>query len=369
MDLRSGHPDNRFAELDIWCTEALQTVLGRDQHSGLKSVSGDASFRRYFRTEVANDASYIVVDAPPASENCKAFVAIANSWRQQGVRTPAVHSVDLERGYMLLEDFGDTLLYSGLQQPALGDHNIAVQAVEQGEIRAHVQNLYTTAIDALLALQSTQVPEEYPLPAYDAERLNMEMGLFPEWCLRQLLGMELAEDEQNLLQNLFQRFTQSALEQPIVPIHRDYHSRNIMMLPDGLGLIDFQDALMGPVTYDPVSLLRDCYIDWPQARVYEWLNHFAARSPHLQSVPKEQLYQWFDWMGAQRHIKVLGIFVRLWLRDGKTGYLKDLPRVYAYVRWVCNRYSELDDMRCWLDSEVLPRLQQQNWWQDYQLKD
>ena len=181
--------------------------------------------------------------------------------------------------------------------------------------------------------------------------------------------LSLSEDEQNLLAELFQLLTASAQAQPYVPVHRDYHSRNIMMLPDGLGLIDFQDAVLGPVTYDLVSLLRDCYIDWPQAKVYRWLDSFAGKSEHLQGVDKEQLYQWFDWMGAQRHIKVLGIFVRLWLRDGKAGYLKDIPRVFAYLNWVCGRYSSLDSAGLWLREQILPRLQKQDWWQDYRLKE
>ena len=346
--------DTRYSELDNWCSEQLAASLGRSQHSALQSVSGDASFRRYFRTQTANNSSFIAVDAPPESEDCNRFASIARSWRAQGLRTPAVHSVDAGRGYMLLEDFGDKLLYTSLEE----------YRVEE----SRVDKLYLSAMESLLALQSTTVPEDYQLPEYDSDRLQMEMQLFPQWCLKGLLKMELADEEQNLLNALFGKITASALEQPKVPVHRDYHSRNIMMLPDGLGLIDFQDAVLGPVTYDPVSLLRDCYIDWPQARVYQWLDTFAAKSPHLQGVEKEQLYQWFDWMGAQRHIKVLGIFIRLWQRDGKTGYLKDIPRVFAYLSWVCERYMALADASLWLKEEVAPRLSKQFWWHDYRLK-
>ena len=345
--------DTRYCELDNWCAEQLSHTLGRSKSTTLKSVSGDASFRRYFRAQTANNTSFIAVDAPPEHEDCKSFVSIARSWRAQGVRTPAVHSVDVGRGYMLLEDFGDQLLYSSLDQ----------YRVEEN----HVDELYVSAMESLLALQNTQVPDDYPLPAYGGERLQTEMNLFPEWCLKELLQMELGEDEQALLNNLFQKITASALEQPTVPVHRDYHSRNIMMLSDGLGLIDFQDAVLGPVTYDPVSLLRDCYIDWPQTKVYQWLDRFAEKSLHLQGVEQENLYQWFDWMGAQRHIKVLGIFIRLWKRDGKTGYLNDIPRVFAYLQWVCDRYSELDNAAQWLKEEVAPRLEKQPWWQDYRL--
>ena len=346
--------DLRYTELDNWCSEQLASTLGRSQHSVLKSVSGDASFRRYFRTQTENNNTFIAVDAPPESEDCNRFASIARSWRDQGLRTPAVHSVDAGRGYMLLEDFGDKLLYSSLD----------AYRVEEGR----VDKLYVSAMESLLALQSTTVPEDYQLPEYDSDRLQMEMQLFLQWCLNGLLKMELADDEQNLLNDLFGKITGSALAQPTVPVHRDYHSRNIMMLPDGMGLIDFQDAVLGPVTYDPVSLLRDCYIDWPQARVYQWLDKFAEKSPHLQDVDKGQLYQWFDWMGAQRHIKVLGIFIRLWQRDGKTGYLKDIPRVFAYLSWVCGRYSALADASFWLKEEVATRLSKQPWWQDYRLK-
>lgn len=346
--------DIRYSELDSWCSEQLVSVFGRSQHSALQSVSGDASFRRYFRTQTANSSSFIAVDAPPESEDCSRFTSIARSWRAQGVRTPAVHSVDAGRGYMLLEDFGDKLLYTSLEE-----YRVAGNPVDK---------LYLSAMESLLVLQSTTVPEDYQLPEYDSDRLQMEMQLFPQWCLEGLLKMELANDEQNLLNDLFNKITASALEQPKVPVHRDYHSRNIMMLPDGLGLIDFQDAVQGPVTYDPVSLLRDCYIDWPQVRVYQWLDKFAVKSPRLKGIEKEQLHQWFDWMGAQRHIKVLGIFIRLWQRDGKAGYLKDIPRVFAYLCWVCERYMALADASLWLKEEVAPRLGKQSWWHDYRLK-
>ncbi len=373
MDIKPEVSDHRYEGLEDWCT-GLPELSSHLQPGGLTTVSGDASFRRYFRAQISNEASFILVDAPPEHEDCQPFVAIAQSWRQQGVRTPAVHSVDMGRGYMMLEDFGDRQLYADLEQYSV---EIQPETNSQGPVREsfekkRVEKLYDSALDALIAIQNTSVPEDYPLPEYDGERLQNEMQLFPQWCLEQFLDMKLSVDELALLNNLFNKITESALEQPIVPVHRDYHSRNIMMLPDGLGLIDFQDAVLGPVTYDPVSLLRDCYIDWPQSQVYQWLDRFAARSVHLQGVEQEQLYRWFDWMGAQRHIKVLGIFVRLWQRDGKTGYLKDIPRVYAYLAWVCERYAdshkELGDAANWLREDVHPRLKKQDWWHDYRLK-
>ncbi len=349
MDLKPELKDPRLEDLNDWCAERLNAVVGCPLKAGLEAVSGDASFRRYFRAHTSNKSSFIVVDAPPEHEDCESFVAIAKSWKGQGVRTPEIHSVDLSRGYMLLEDFGDSLLYSGLNGKS-------------------VQGLYNSAFEALHKLQGTSLPTGYKLPLFDEQRLRREMQLFPDWCLDRLLKKRMAVDEKQLLADLFDRLVASALEQPQVPVHLDYHSRNIMMLPDGLGLIDFQDAVLGPVTYDPVSLLRDCYIDWSQKQVYQWLDQFAEDSPHLKDIDHEQLYRWFDWMGMQRHIKVLGIFVRLWLRDGKEGYLKDIPRVYAYLCWVCERYEEMKDISQWLSEELTPLLHKQKWWQDYQLK-
>ena len=343
MDLKPEISDPRREALNDWCAEKLNSVAGCPMKTGLEAVSGDASFRRYFRAHTQNEKSYIVVDAPPEHENCQSFVEIARSWRGQGIHTPEIHSVDLNRGYMLLEDFGDSLLYSGLN-------------------RSSVHNLYSSAFEALHTLQNTSIPAGYSLPLFDEARLRREMQLFPDWMLEKLLQMNLSADEKQIVENLFALLVQSAREQPQVPVHLDYHSRNIMMLPDGLGLIDFQDAVLGPVTYDPVSLLRDCYIDWSQKEVYQWLDQFARRSSHLENVEREQLYRWFDLMGAQRHIKVLGIFVRLWLRDGKEGFLQDIPRVYAYLCWVCKRYPELKECSCWLQEELTPRLQQQGWW-------
>ena len=183
MELNPGFSDHRYSELDDWCAERLSAELGSPKQTGLKTVSGDASFRRYFRAHTQNDASFIVVDAPPEYENCKPFVAIAKSWREQGVRTPAVHSVDVGRGYMLLEDFGDKLLYSGLEQ-----FRISEQAIAQGTVRESVERLYCSAMEALLALQKTKVPADYPLPEYDSQRFLDEMQLFPDWCLEKLLN-------------------------------------------------------------------------------------------------------------------------------------------------------------------------------------
>lgn len=348
--------DHRLLELSRWCTDELNRMIGHSLQKNLEAVSGDASHRRYFRVysnepdQISVAKTWIAVDAPPGHEDCRPFVAIANSWRRQGLRTPEVLSVDYERGYMLLEDFGNLLL-----QYSLNDQT--------------VNHFYSQALADLHLLQQTGIPDEYPLPTCDSAMLRREMDLFPEWCLKRLLGMTPGKPEQRLLETLSGHLVTSALEQPRVPVHRDYHSRNLMVLPDGLGMIDFQDAILGPATYDLVSLLRDCYIDWPQAQVYRWLEDFRTCSAVLSGHDATTVRRWFDWIGAQRHIKVLGIFARLWLRNDKPDYLQDMPRVLACLLWVCDHYPVLAEPADWLRREVQPRLAQQTWWQDYRLTD
>ncbi len=348
--------DNRLLELSRWCADELNQVAGHPIHKNLEAVSGDASYRRYFRAhsdepaQIPDAKTWIAVDAPPEHEDCRPFVAIANSWQRQGLRTPGVLSVDYGRGYMLLEDFGNEVLQFSLDDKT-------------------VSHFYDKALADLRLLQQTRIPDEYPLPAYDSAMLRREMELFPEWCLKQLLGMTIGPAEQALLDALSEQLISSALEQPQVPVHRDYHSRNLMVLPEGLGIIDFQGAVLGPATYDLASLLRDCYIDWPQTQVYQWLEDFRGCSEVLSVHDAATVRRWFDWIGAQRHIKVLGIFARLWLRDGKPDYLQDVPRVFAYLLWVCDHYPALAGQADWLRNEVQPRLAQQTWWQDYRLTD
>ncbi|MCK5893152.1 MAG: phosphotransferase [Endozoicomonadaceae bacterium] len=352
----SSQTDDRLLELSRWSADQLTQIVGHPIRRDLEAIPSDAGCRRYFRAYsddvalVTDDKSWIVVDASPEYEDCRSFVTIANSWRCQGLRTPAVFAVDYDRGYMLLEDFGNEIMQYSLDEKT-------------------VSPLYEEALKNLLILQKVRINEVCPLPEFDAIMLNKEMELFPQWCLKELLGMTIGQDTRALLDDLFHQLTASAQAQPQIPVHRDYHSRNLMVLPEGLGIIDFQGAVMGPATYDLVSLLRDCYIDWSQSQVYRWMESFRMRSDVLAVHDQATVTRWFDWIGVQRHVKVLGIFARLSLRDGKSDYLKELPRVFAYLLWVCDRYPELARQADWLRSDIQSRFAKLAWWYDYQLND
>ena len=314
----------------------------------LSVVAGDASNRRYFRTLIGG-SSYILVDAPPATEKNQAFLAVRELLAGAGVRVPALHAAELERGYMALEDLGDRLLLASLQAGAGDDP-------------------YRGAMELLLqiaAIDTTAVA----LPAYDETLLREELGRFPVWFVDALLGQSLADDEQELLAATFDKLVASALEQPRVLVHRDFHSRNLMPQDDGsLGVIDFQDAVLGPVTYDLVSLLRDCYIQWPPTRVQQWLGAYRGllQARGLPGAGDPQRFQrWFDLMGLQRHIKVLGTFARLYLRDGKPAYLDDLPLVIRYVQEISGKYAGEDpvfaEFQRWFDGRLSPEVARQAW--------
>jgi len=323
----------RLKQLSQWVQQqAVEQEI--ELHETLQPVSGDASFRRYFRAS-GEGHSWIAVDAPPEHEDCSPFIAVAQGWLAQGVRVPRVIASDLEHGFMLLEDFGDQLLL-----PALDDTS--------------VERHYSQAFELLRQIQRTGNPQ---LPPYEPVMLANEMALFPEWFLTRFLGLELSDDEYRLQGLVARLLIESALSQPQVSVHRDYHSRNLMLLDDGqLGTIDFQDAVQGPVTYDLVSLLRDCYVDWPDEQVRFWVEAFRQRlrQDGLNVVEQGLFQQQFDLMGMQRHIKVLGIFSRLWLRDGKEGYLDDLPRTLSYLYRASARYEELDTFTRWLEKRVIP---------------
>ncbi len=305
-------------------------------------ISGDASFRRYFRLQDGR-RSVVAVDAPPERENARHFVALANALRERGLPTPTIFASDFAEGFLLIEDFGDTLLLAQLQQ-------------------ATVDTLYGRAM-ALLADWQQIGTLPVPLSGYEPARLQTEMELMPTWLMAEHLRRPLSADEQQRYRGVMQRLLASAAEQPVVLCHRDFHSRNLMLRP-GIstpGLIDFQDAVWGPVTYDLVSLLRDCYIEWPAARVQEWALQFRDRHAAAggAAVDDATWLRWFDWMGLQRHLKVLGIFARLCYRDGKRGYLKDLPLTLRYCITVAERYAELRPFADWLQQTVANRLDAQ----------
>ncbi|WP_308363897.1 MULTISPECIES: phosphotransferase [unclassified Microbulbifer] len=335
--------DRRREELCLWAGRALRS----GESVALQTLAGDAGFRRYFRTLDA--PSLIAVDSPPERTNPGRFVAVADYLRRHGIHTPMVVAADVERGYMLLEDLGDRQLLGLLNEDS-------------------VEGLYAEVLSELLCLQ--QIPPEDDLfPPYNRELLLAEMRILPEWLAGRLLGHSLSEEENRLLEDTFSLLLDSATEQPQVLVHRDYHSRNLMVR-DGErpGVVDFQDAVWGPVTYDLASLLRDCYVRWPRERVEHWALCYADTAESagiLESVPPQTFLRWFDWMGLQRHIKVLGLFPRLYLRDGKRGYLPDLPLVIRYTLEVAGRYPELKPFADWFRSELLPLAERQDWYRDY----
>jgi len=309
-----------------------------DAGFALKSASDDASFRRYFRG-VVGDQGFIFVDAPPDQEDSRPFVQVADMLRSAGLNAPMIHASDLERGFMMLTDFGDRLYFD-----ALGSGDDAVDA------------LYGDALDSIVRMQAIGSPGT--LPPYDESLLREEMSLFTDWLLPRQLGLEVRTDERRAIEEVFRLMVTSALAQPAAFVHRDYHCRNLMIVEQGNpGIIDFQDAVVGPVTYDLVSLLKDCYHRFPPARVSRWVEAFRLRlvDDRLTGITSsDEFVRWFDLMGMQRHIKVAGIFSRLNLRDGKPRYLADIPLVVDYIVEVCDRYEELNGFGAWLRSRVLP---------------
>jgi len=305
----------------------------------LEVVAGDASFRRYYRTPSVDAKAYIVMDAPPEHEDCRPFVKITEQWSQQGVRVPKLYAKDLENGFLLLEDFGDTQLFEQVHQ-----HTIDQQTT-----------VYQTALDELQKIQSLQ-QQEAALPSYDHALLERELKLFTDWLIGKALSIELSKEAQTLIDQSFNMLIDNALSQVQVPVHRDYHSRNLMCTDDSIGVIDFQDAVFGPATYDVVSLLRDCYIQLDTSLVQTLALDFKNRSAHLAHLSDETFAKQFDLMGIQRHMKAAGIFARLALRDGKFGYLNDIPLTFSYILDTCAKYPELRDLGDMLKTQVQPAI-------------
>ncbi len=326
--------DMRLEALSRWLSE----VLGAGW-SGLRPASGDASFRRYFRVDHKGQ-THIVMDAPPEREDCRPFVDVASRLSASGVNVPGILACDLGRGFLLLTDLGDRLYLNELNPTT-------------------VDALYGDAMDRLLTIQRRT--DCSGLPHYDARMLLQELELFREWLLARELQIELSPSQNQHLDVIFSRLAESALSQPRVFVHRDYHSRNLLV--SGLnnpGVLDFQGAVVGPVSYDLVSLLRDCYIRWPPPQVRNFaLRYFEAarRVGILGTVGAAEFMTWFDLMGLQRHLKACGIFARLWHRDGKRGYLADLPRTLEYLLEISVRYPELEPLACILSKQVAPLLQ------------
>ena len=315
--------DSRLEALKDW----VGTVLASAEYE-IRPASADASFRRYFRV-FAGGETHIVMDAPPDKEDMRPFIQIAERLYALGLNVPLVLQQDLQRGFLLLSDLGQRLYLSQLTD-------------------ATVERLYGDALGALVVLQAGIFTDATTLPEYDNAMLLREMDLFREWYLGRHLGVTLSSAQQAVLDHAYATLCRSALEQPQVWVHRDYHSRNLMQTQvNNPGILDFQDAVRGPVTYDLVSLLRDCYIAWPRARVEDWALGYQtlALQSGLPVCADEALFlRWFDLMGVQRHLKATGIFARLNHRDGKPGYLGDIPRTLGYVLDVAGRYADLQPL-------------------------
>ncbi len=320
--------DQRLDDLQRWLRDDIGMTF-----SEIAPASGDASFRRYFRVH-HDDETFIVMDAPPDKEDCMPFINIANAMAELGLNVPRVLQQDLARGYLLLSDLGN-VQYLDL---------LALETADQ---------LYGDALDTLLLLQAAKKDHNL-LPEYDHALLMREMELVREWYLEKHLDNVLTATQHKTLDEAFELLAQSALAQPRTWVHRDYHSRNLMAMgTDNPGVLDFQDAVFGPITYDLVSLLKDCYIEWPREQVLAWVRVYYSRllqQKIINDVDEETFIKWFDLMGVQRHLKATGIFARLNIRDDKPGYLKDIPRTLGYVRDVCGRYPELKDLDALLNT-------------------
>ena len=324
--------DERLELLKSW----LRSVTGLATFD-IALASSDASFRRYYRVSY-NGENRIVMDAPPDKEDCRPYVKVARAFASLGLNVPNIYQTDFERGFLLLSDLGKRSYLEMLNVSS-------------------VDKLYGDALDALFVLQSYQQYEKDYLPSYNSDLLISEMALFHEWYLGRQLSLKLKDKQRKVLDLTYEILLISAMEQPAVWVHRDYHSRNLMVVEENNpGILDFQDAVVGPATYDLVSLLRDCYIRWPRKKVHSWVEKYYLRLVEngvINHVDISQFMRWFDLMGIQRHLKAIGIFSRLNIRDGKPGYLQDIPRTLSYVKEVSEFYPELSGFNRLLH-EVVP---------------
>lgn len=324
--------DNRIEGLQKW----IEAVVGQKVQDFVP-LSNDASPRRYFALP---KEGIVAVDTPLPLDQNHAFITIAKIFAEQGLNVPHVFRYDLEQGYMLLSDLG--------RRAYLPELN--TQTVER---------LYTDALNALDIIQS--IPLEafrgHAIPSFDESFIIREVGLWQEWFVEKLLGIELTAKDSAMLQETYAILAENNAQQPKVLVHRDYHSRNLMVCDhDNPGILDFQDAVWGPITYDVVSLLRDCYITWPNEQVENWLIRFqqkAQEDKHLPPISREQFLRWFDLTGLQRHLKAIGIFARLDLLYKKPSYLNDIPRTLQYVTQVCKRYPDLRGFLQFIEEKIV----------------
>lgn len=317
---------DRLQQIHAW----LALILGGQNYT-LSVASADASFRRYFRIRLDDGSTRIIMDAPPEHEDCRPFLHVAALFRDAGAHVPEVFAQDLEQGFLLLSDLGSETYLSALSP-------------------ANANELYPEALGALAAIQRASRPGV--LPDYDHAVLLREMMLFPDWYIAHHKRMTLSDAERQALLDVFERVIAINLAEPRVFVHRDFHCRNLMVSAPNPGVLDFQDALYGPITYDLVSLFKDAYIHWNEEQTLDWLVRYWETARSLGLPVREafaDFHRDYEFMGVQRHVKVLGIFARLCHRDGKDGYLKDMPLVMHYLRAACRRYGELKPLLKLLD--------------------
>ncbi len=313
----------RFDSLTHWLESHS---AGR--HFTLSPASADASFRRYFRVRYEDESTLIAMDAPPPQENCAPFIKVAHMMRDCGLNVPAIVASDLEQGFLLLSDLGKTTYLAALDDAGADDPT--------------VDDLFDDATSALVRWQVAS--RDDTLPAYDEALLRRELELFPQWYVARHLGVQLDSVKHESMQRIFDLIIRDNLAQPATYVHRDFMPRNLMVSDPNPGILDFQDAVYGPISYDVVSLFRDAFVSWEEERALDWVVRYweKARKAGLPVRPDfGEFYREFEWMGLQRHLKVLGIFARIRYRDGKPAYLEDAPRFVNYIRAVCERYSAL----------------------------
>jgi len=322
---------SRFQQLEQWIAQDCGLKA-----SSIQALAGDASFRRYYRIKAAAE-SVIAMDAPHKEDNCESFVSIAKALRQMGLHTPEILAADLSKGFLLLSDFGDTTYLKKLNLE-------------------NADNLYGNAIDALAILRTCQIADRN-IPFFKEDWMWREWNWHKEWFLTKLLGLQISDNEKKL-DECFAHIVKSAISQPQVFMHRDYHSANLMVLNDNqVGILDFQDAFIGPITYDLVSLLRDCYIDWPEERITQWVkNYWQASSDISSQITLNAFMRLFDLMGIERHLKALFTFARKQVRDQQAQYLKHIPRTFNYVVQVSERYPELQTLHHYFDTIVREKI-------------
>jgi len=331
--------DPRQIQLQKWLSTVLDTPS-----LALTPITGDASFRRYFRLQHQN-MDYIAMDSPPEKEPCQPFVNIAKKFLALNLRVPQIFAEDIQHGFLLISDLGDQLYID-----ALNNHN--------------ADQLYRHAIDQLITIQSCQNIPNHTLESFMTTELQQELAYFTKWFLEAYLALSLTQTQNQILEKTYATLLKNALEQPQYCIHRDYHSRNLMVLPNNeVGILDFQDAMIGPITYDLVSLIRDCYVDWPQTQIIKWMNYYRekALSHALLSTTDAGLFtRWFDLTGIQRHLKATFIFARKSLRDQNDSYLQYIPRTLNYVKQIAQNYCDLSEFHDLLNQIILPTFEEKS---------